>query len=719
MKPRPSEFVYRTEADPKKLLSHTEAIGALANADKEALGFIPAGAYTDAIARGRLIASLAIKEDAEEIAGYVLFGGVFPHARIQQIAVSKEHRKSGVASALISKVVSRLELAGFLSLTAAVADDLKSAQEFYEKNGFISKKTKAGGKARNRKIILRVRDLDTDSLFSILEPKSSEADLGLRSRSVGRAPLFVIDLNVLFDVTKAPSRPRADIAEQLMGAALGHRLRLAISPEFLTELKRTSKATGDDPILSLAKQLPRLPDPDESKIQPLAAKVHRIVFEAVDSKQAGSAQAKSDARHLALAALSRASGFITSDGAMLDAQQELFTQIGIDVVSLADAAELLEIHPPLTASLHLEGTDCKISAATPDEVRKYMVGNQVPEGISVEFAPVDALDGAYSAYSISEAAQIVGVSVCKMPDRVDGAARITVHVRPDHVLSELLADYLLDICCREACRSGPVLVELPQVAGQPTVRQTAVRKGFLSPNSKDSMVKLALGRPLTPNSWQTTALQVFRKTRLRLPEKMPDASESNVELRTPDGREITVNRQVLDEALGPTLIIWPGRDGVIIPIGSVYAEFLLGTSDQLNLFGSPPAAFMTRRTYFNSPRAASLMKPDSPVLFYESKRTGGRGAIIAAARIVDVTIMDKKSVPDSLFRSAVVRDLDPISASKDVLASSFEGLLRLPNPVPLEALRELGAVGSANLQTVTPIDANALCSILETGWSNG
>jgi len=154
-----------------------------------------------------------------------------------------------------------------------------------------------------------------------------------------------------------------------------------------------------------------------------------------------------------------------------------------------------------------------------------------------------------------------------------------------------------------------------------------------------------------------------------------------------------------------------------VPIAKSYADDLLGTGAQIPLFGSPEASFVARRTYFNSPRTAPLMRPGVPIVFYESKRSGGRGAIVAAARVVDATVLEKQQVSDELMRRAVVEDLEPMSASTEVLATTFDNLLRFPFPVSLEKLRELHAVGSANLQTATALSWHALSAILELGWT--
>src|SRR5712671_4164803 len=108
---------------------------------------------------------------------------------------------------------------GYLTVTAAVASDLTAAQTFYERNGFVARLWRPGGQARNRTIVVRARDLATESLLSIFEQPSTSSpnaiDLGLKRRSAGWAPLYAIDLNVMFDVVKAKSRARSSLAESL------------------------------------------------------------------------------------------------------------------------------------------------------------------------------------------------------------------------------------------------------------------------------------------------------------------------------------------------------------------------------------------------------------------------------------------------------------------------------------------------------------------------
>jgi ribosomal protein S18 acetylase RimI-like enzyme/predicted nucleic acid-binding protein len=696
---------------------------ALANGEKEALGFIPEAAYREAIERRRLIAMCTPVAGSAIVAGFVLFSGVFPNARVQQIAVAAEHRRRGIASALVNQTVSQLESLGYLTLTAAVASDLPAAQSFYEQNGFVARRSRQGGETRGRTIVLRARDLETRSLLSVMESGGAAAqgaiDLGLRKRGASPAPLYAIDLNVLFDVTKGNKRPRSPEARRLISAALAHQIRLAVAPEFVVELERHTLDEEADPILQLARQLPRLPIVDRTETDRLSDLIHKIIFVEGGLSSAGKLNALSDARHLAQAALARASGYVTSDGAMLGARQMLLQQIGIDVASLEEFVALLPVEQGFVHQTALKGTECAVRSVDIATARAYLEQQQVTPSLRSEFAPNPPHPGSWKAHAVLEAGEVVAVGLCVAPANVDSPVRSLVHVRSDHVACETFADYLLDYECQEASHSGPMTIELPSIAGQNVVRRAAILRGFLPASDGETLIKVALGRPLTTTAWAGVARQTRRRTGLRLPESAPraEAIQSGLAVHGPDGRSVMVRLSALEDALGPTIVLWPGRDGAIVPIAKKYADDLLGTGDQFPLFGSPEAAFVAKRTYFNSPRTAGLMLPGTPILFYESRRSGGRGAIVAVARIVDATVVPKTQVSDGLLRRAVVEDLGPLSASADILATSFDNLLRLPVAVSLERLRQMGIDISSNFQTTTALPGEQLGQILELGWA--
>lgn len=710
---------YRVEKRAAVLLDRINEVRAIADEDKESLSILTPAAYRDAIVQRRLFGMLS----GNEIVGFLVFGGVYPHARIFQIAVRRDHRLAGIANALIRELVSQLEKTGYLSILAAVAEELKAAHALYERNGFTARRLRPGGQARNRTIVVRVRDLETPNLLSELQPTKGDETtpftLKLRERD-GLAPLHAIDLNVLFDLTKGTRAPdRAEAASRLFGAALNHSIRLVVAREFVAELTRTTSGLASDPLLPLARSLPRLPHIIEEEVAELASDIHQMVFVARGQSGAGKPQAISDARHLAEAALAGAASYITSDEKLLLAREELLWRLKIDVVSLNEAAQLLP-EAELEGASHARGKGFDVRPSSSSEIGQYLRLHGVENSLIQAYAPAKPSQG-WRGTAIVEAGEVVGVSVVLLPQSIDAPTRLLTHIRPDHVACEMFAGHLLDTDLQAASATATAVVELETIPGQSTVRQAAKLRGFLQGEVQQRLMKVAIGRPLTARNWGELCTQVRRRTGIQMVQATTSeqGSLAHVSLKMPNAQSVAVQPLELERIFGPTLFVWAGRKGAIVPIARSYADDLLGTSPQLSMLGRPEASFQARRTYVNSPRTPEATRPGTPILFYESKRSGGRGAIVAAARVVDVLVCPKESVPQELLRRAVVEDINPLSAVDTVRLTTFEALLRFPRPVYLAKMRKLGAVGRKNLQTTTEIDADTMAAVLETGWLSG
>lgn len=71
---------------PADVVAYLEQIRRLADANREALGFLPATAYEEAAMKGRLW--VAVEENAttaKDLHGYLFFGDRFPRLRVYQI----------------------------------------------------------------------------------------------------------------------------------------------------------------------------------------------------------------------------------------------------------------------------------------------------------------------------------------------------------------------------------------------------------------------------------------------------------------------------------------------------------------------------------------------------------------------------------------------------------------------------------------------------------
>ena len=364
-----------------ELLKLLPQIVTLADSEKNALGFWPEQQLLEAISRNRLRAIA----NGETLEGYLIYSGVYPHAKIQQIATTPAARKQGVAASLIRNLISELERMNFISVKAEIASDLNGALSFYIKQGFEKSHTRPGGKARNREIFVHVRELDTETLFSVSDQQKTGIDLGIRRRSTSDAPYYAFDLNVYFDLAK--NRDQSENAGKIFGAALAHQIRLAVANEFVAELQRNKISTNDDPILELALRLPKIPAADEDELNSLALEVHDLVFGNKKTKSTTSEQAMSDARHLAHAALARASAFVTRDGKLLAARNQLLSVVGIDVIDIKELIDLLPTDKAEFVDQGAVGRGFEVKQIASLDLREYLTQVQTHQSVIEEFRP--------------------------------------------------------------------------------------------------------------------------------------------------------------------------------------------------------------------------------------------------------------------------------------------------------------------------------------------
>jgi len=216
---------------------------------------------------------------------------------------------------------------------------------------------------------------------------------------------------------------------------------------------------------------------------------------------------------------------------------------------------------------------------------------------------------------------------------------------------------------------------------------------------------------------------VRRRTGLVLPDTLPITSAGNeIDIQTPKGTTARINAAVLEDLLSPTLLVWPGRDGVIVPITRAYADELLGTAIQPNLafIANRDAAFLSLRGYVNTPQAAKKMRAGAPIIFYESKRkNNGRGAAVAVARVVNSILVPKSQLNPKSDKRLVIDNADGFSASGDVLLTTFDNLMTFPTPVAFDTLKRFDAVGPTNLVSAVSLSSEKIDSILTCGWSSG
>ena len=504
-----------------------------------------------------------------------------------------------------------------ICLFADVASDLPDALAFYAKHGFEKIREYPGGTTRGRTILVHSRQLESDNLFSAAATNDKPAvHLATRRRNPSDVPIIVLDLNVYFDLVR--NRDHSEKARRLFGEALGHTVRLAVADELVSELRRTSKSKSDDPLLQMALQLPPLPKPDDTKLNSLAVSIHETVFVKTSHKEAGTIQAKSDARHIAHAATAKAAAFVTRDGAILAGRRELFLLFGIDIATVNEVLDLLPAEVPTSGFAPLQGDGFQPALITGSQLSEYLQEVNVSEVTASEFTVTSPTNAVLFRDSVVSEGRVVAAGAFVLSRSVDPFVRMLIHVRHEHHDAELFADYLIESLIRHSCENGPIAIELIHLNGQSIVNRAATARRFHRKSNESHFSKTAIGRPLTATTWSTMVQQVRRRTGLTLPDDLKAISKSEgFRIASPDGTTHHLDAETLEDLLGPTIIIWPGREGVIVPIRKPYADELLGTSTQASFrfVHNKDASFLSRRAYINSPRSAKLMRPGSPIVF--------------------------------------------------------------------------------------------------------
>ena len=696
----------RRVVEPRDLDSYFPEILSLSKKEANPLGFIPIGGMKTAIENRRLLA--LVNDETGTLAGYIFFGGSYPSAKVFQIAVDSNFRRAGVGSALIELLVSHLEQFSYRSLIADIRDDLKGALAFYQSNGFTQVSSRKGGETRGRTILTHVKELDTDDLFSVYEGRDFLVGQihGLAARGDAK---FALDINVYFDLAKR--RDFAPQAEELIRSALAGIIKVAVADEFVKELRNNAKANQSDPVLNMALCLPRLSRVDAKDQSDLQSRLHDLVFpELIDPTR----QSWSDCAHLAHAALAQSTAFVTRDSALLAASAMVQQEIGLEIVSPQELFALL----PSELQQTIEGQSGQgFCAKFPRAVTaENFLGDLGGRGQLYD--PIAALLVTENSIirSIEVAGRTEAIGVVSLERKLGARAEMAVACRPESPDRRLYVDYLLDALLRDAAKSGPTTVRLQRIPGQSVVNEVARARGFIRLQT-DFFEKSVIGKPLYPANWRPIARDLLTRTGIALPHDCPLENAEHITL-TSRSTSKKFSLLTLEALLGPTLIWWASRPAVIVPIEKQWAEQLLGVRANMpfDFIEDRDASFRSMRAYVSSPRNEAKMEAGSLIFFYESKKRGGRGAIVAVANIVSASVEKKRSMNDDDFSHIVVDDLDNFSVTDDVLLTKFDSLFSMPTFVGFKSLRQMQAADGANFVTAKVISSAQSRNILEKGF---
>lgn len=674
----------------ERTLPYLDNVREAADANRDSLGFFAASVYQE-FARGGFLYVLAKKQSNQfSYAGHLLFSCSFPRAHVRQIFTLPAYRRRNMAENLLRHLRDSLTQLGFISIYARVAEDLPDANAFWERNGFCIQRVERGGTTRNRSILVRCHELPSPQLF----PSSGITNvnpLGPPPLASSDVPLFLVDLNVLFDVL--PRRLRRNEAASLFQAERMNSCRLAISSEIAEELKRTAYAGKTDPMEAYISLFPTFPLADGVHISALLGELATLVFPGRTLSDA----AKSDLRHIATSIENNLAGFITNDSEILAASSEIQTRYGLQVISTAAfevaGASVAEDNASFDVSDSMLQLSA-VSSADEPKVRALLLKLRLSgSAIATSWLSTEKQGRAMARMAVWK--EDVPLGYLAWTARVPGSHITIVRVAVDEAEPDASSAgrILIMNLLEELASSGPQRVTLELPPNQFSVRELTAGFGFRAAPGQAELTKVILGRVMTPDTWATYREELISGSGLKLPLSIPQyrSTDQQIQVLRPDGNQAHVSLDSLETLLAPALLCLPDRPAVITPVQRRFSETLLGHSTQGSLLARAAVSTYHERHYLSHPRNLHYFKRGTLIFFYESTKQGGRGELIAVARVRQAYLKPSTNLAADLEQSVLTEaSLSEIGTSDIKTVTVFDNIFHIKKGVPLAFLQRIG-----------------------------
>ncbi|MDP3652908.1 MAG: GNAT family N-acetyltransferase [Rhodoferax sp.] len=702
----------------QEIAPFVEQVVSSADQNKNSLGFFAASVFQE-FARSEQMHVLVEKSFEEtRYAGHLMFKCSRGKASVLQMFVAPLFRRCGAAKILLDGLKSHLTDHGLIFISARVAEDLIDANAFWESQSFYVQRVAQGGAVRKRQILVRCHELESPQLFAS-SGLSSTNPLGLDVTTKPDIPLYLLDMNVLFDL--GPRRLRNAEAIDLFRAERMGLCRFAISSELSAELHRTATPGRTDPMQAYTKIFPTFSLMTTNEWGHLFPGLASLVFPLKESSQF-SENDKSDLRHLSVAIQHRLAGFITNDSAILDAATKIKNQFDIQVIS-----------PTAFAQSHEESTAGDAYDTSSMQTLELMPITEV-DGPSVQallsrlnlsgssmassWAAVDSGNCIFVRYGVWSGVQLLGYLTRPNWTPSDMVvAHIAIDESAPH--SRDAARILLTNFLEQMITMGTVQVRIEFPRNQVHVREVASELGFGGTSTQTSLSKVILGRIVIPANWDHCKGTLLSAGRLKLPDAAPTFRHvsQQIQILTPDGNRVHVSLENLETLLAPALFCLPGRHAVITPVQRDFSEHLLGHLPQKLLLPQSKVALYQEKHYVSGPQTLKRFRPGSLILFYESLKHKGLGAVIAVARVKQVYAKSQEALKTSGLDPSVLdaKSLETIGQSEMKTVTVFDNVICLPRPVPLTFLERIGCGRPTDLITTNSITDEQLQAILAEG----
>ena len=698
-----------------------DAIREAGDSERDSFGFLQGNAYQHFVHQGRAVAAIAGPE--KTLAGYCLYGGAFPQARIFQTYVAPNFRGQSIGQKLLETVLKRLEAKGFLSVVASVAADLGQANRFYEKLGFDVVSTREGGRTTKRTINVRAKELSSPSLLDFIDQPANEIRAPVfRAPRPSAIPRYVIDLNVIFDVAKM--RPRFDVAGGVISAALENDIKLAITSEIAAELEKHSPADKPDPILNFCRTVPTSRLPDQKTLVRLRKELLPLVFPEKAHQTDLKANDESDLRHLSTAIEENVVGFITSDEAILRAAEAIQAKFNLSVMSPNTFGQGFEVEFGSRPRPYVQTASTTLQPASFDETDRLSAEELLGSYYLSESRVREILAaGTGTAPRRREVVRTEDGLLCfaswDAPRRSIVERKLNVFANEAHPDAELAIKHLLRVACQDTGSCTLAMFQLQPLITQRLLRKVAFANHFYADDQEahrnPSLRKVALGRAVLSEDWPAASASIEEATGIAIIGKPSAKDHAALHLIDAQSVKRSASLNEIEELFSPAIICAADRHGLMLPIRSGYAEELFHGSQQPSLLTHAEAAIKDTKAYIGGNYGS--VPEGGLVFFYESGPRGGRKAITAVARILArYALSPDQAEAVSNDRGVISMEEIEWTRGRDLkTVIDIDTVMLFKNPISKDRLSEIGCRDGANLVTGKVIDPASVAKLMKEG----
>jgi len=651
------------------------------------LGFFPEGAFEERARSGQILVATT---PADGLVGYLAYRRTRERVAIIHLCVAPAHRGRSVARLLVDRLCEEVRECAGISLRCRRDYDASRAwpRLRFEAVNELPGRGRDGGT-----LTVWYRDLGNPDLFR--QREKGQAAPGIRA---------AMDANVFFDLHD--DAPQGVESRALLADWIGDAVDLYVTRELSNEVDRSDDAE--------ARQRHRLSMTQFAKCDELVAggfeKAHDRVCALLPAVK--SENDASDRRHLAWGIAAGIEYFLTRDGAILDASEQLFSDLKILAVRPADFVRRLDEYEREEeyAPARLAGGSLKWRLVTSEDEERLSAS--LHSGVGGETRP-EFLRRVRAIACEPRRFELRGVfdeehalALVAFEPALDSVLRVPLFRLGRGTALVTLARHLLHEAQRRAVAARLDVVELFERMPCPELLSALGAEGWRAGTD-------GAWRKWTPR-FMGSAVQLVQRLR-GSPAFATDSARvivTEVEGLLADCPTTTNAAAALERLLWPAKLLGAGLRTFLVPIKPGWAEHLV--DERLaaqRLFGARDDLALNREAvYYRSPNRPAPSAPGR-VLWYvtDDDSTQGTKAVRSCSALDEVLVGPGKAVFRQLRRFGVYawRDVKPLmdrSDNGDIMAMRFSSSEMLAQPVEVDALRAILEEQGRGLMTAGPME---------------